>query len=227
MGNRIFHWVQLLNVGYRVPGVVNTDAHWNYHGSGWIRNYIKSRTDNPSEADVMDLVHASEHGHIVMTNGPYLEVTATAGPNGGAGNRADVGDDLAAPDGYVQLHVRVQCPNWLDVNRVQVFVNGRPVEEHNYRRATHREMFASGTVKFDQTVQVRLDKDAHLIVAAAGEGLALGRVMGGPHAEDMPVAVTNPIFVDVDGGGFTPSGDMLGVPLRLPEGHMPSHSHDH
>ena len=93
MGNKIFHWMQLLNIGYRVPGVGNTDAHWNFHGSGWIRNYIKSPTDNPPEAQIMDLVHASEHGQIVMTNGPFLEVTATAGPNG-QDKRVDVGGDI-------------------------------------------------------------------------------------------------------------------------------------
>jgi hypothetical protein len=227
LGNVIFHWMQLLNVGYRLPGVVNTDAHWNFHGSGWLRNYIKSPTDQPSEAEVMDLVHAAEHGHIVLTNGPFLEVTATAGPEGAEAKRVDVGGDIAAPDGYVNLAIRVQCPNWLDVNRVQVFANGRPLQEHNYRRATHRDLFGGGVVKFDQTMPVKLDADAHLIVAAAGEGLTLGRVMGGPHAEDMPVAVTNPIFVDVDGGGFKPNGDMLDVPLRLPEGHKPSHGHRH
>ena len=224
LGNVIFHWMQLLNVGYRVPGVVNTDAHWNYHGSGWLRNYVKSSTDDPSQASVAELVHASEHGQIVMTNGPYLEVTASAGPNG---DRVDVGGDLATSDGYVRLNIRVQCANWLDVNRVQVFVNGRPDEELDFRRATHPEMFASGVVKFEHEIPVKLEGDAHLIVATAGEGLTLGRVMGGPRAEDMPVAVTNPIFVDVDGGGFKPNGDMLGVPLRLPEGHTPSHGHDH
>jgi hypothetical protein len=226
LGNVIFHWMQLLNVGYRVPGVVNTDAHWNFHGSGWLRNYIKSPTDNPHQAQIMDLVHASEHGQIVMTNGPFLEVTATAGPEG-QGRGADVGGDVAAPDGYVMLQIRVQCPNWHDVNRVQVFANGRPLEEHNYRRATHRDLFGNSVVKFSQTVQVKLDRDEHLIVATAGEGLTLGRVMGREHAEDMPAAVTNPIFVDVDGGGFKPNHDMLGVPLRLPEGLKPSHGHDH
>ena len=34
--NPVFHWMQLLNLGYRIPGVVNTDAHYTYHDSGWI-----------------------------------------------------------------------------------------------------------------------------------------------------------------------------------------------
>ncbi len=43
----IFYWMQLLNLGYRIPGVVNTDAHYNFHGSGWLRNYMECSTDNP------------------------------------------------------------------------------------------------------------------------------------------------------------------------------------
>ena len=97
-GNTIFHWLQLLNLGYRMPGVVNTDAHYNFHGSGWLRNYIKSDVDDPTKAKVGELVHTCEHGNITMTNGPFLEVWAAAG----SGNdKAGVGDDLAAPGGKV------------------------------------------------------------------------------------------------------------------------------
>ena len=39
--------------------------------------------------------------------------------------------------------------------------------------------------------------------------------MGPEHADDRPVAVSNPIFVDVDGGGFKPNGDPLGeLPVK-------------
>ena len=44
----VFRWLQMLNLGYRIPGVVNTDAHYAFHGSGWLRNSIASH---------------SEHGH--------------------------------------------------------------------------------------------------------------------------------------------------------------------
>ncbi len=84
-GNTIFHWLQLMNLGYRIPGVVNTDAHWNFHGSGWLRNYIKSPAEDPTKASVRDLVHACEHGNIMLSNGPFMQVTA----------RADEGSDKA------------------------------------------------------------------------------------------------------------------------------------
>jgi hypothetical protein len=107
----------------------------------------------------------------------------------------------------------VQCANWLDINRVQVFVNGRALPSLNFTRASHVGMFRADPVKFDEIIKLTLPSDSHLIVAAAGEGLKLGRVFGAEHGETMPVAVSNPIYVDVDGNGFQPNGDLLDATL--------------
>jgi hypothetical protein len=233
--NPMFHWLQLLNLGYRVPGVVNTDAHWNFYGSGGLRNYIRSATDDPAQAKIEQIVRESELGHIVITNGPFLEVEGRAAES--TGLIALPGDDLSAANGKLSLHVRVQCPNWVQVNRVQLFVNGRPAEEHNYTRRRHPDKFGAGRVIFDQQLPVTLTSDAHIVVAAAGEGVQLGIVYGplpvgdeqgyGSSGADMPVAVANPIYVDVDGNGFKPNGDTLGLPVPVQPGHRPSHGHDH
>jgi hypothetical protein len=223
-GNGIFHWLQLMNLGYRVPGVVNTDAHWNFHGSGFLRNYIKSPTDDPAQASVPKLVHTCEHGNILLTNGPFMEVTARAAQGD---DTATVGDDLSAPGGKLSLHVRVQCPKWIEVNRVQIFVNGKPEPKWSYNRRLHTDKFRSGVVVFDETLPLELTSDAHLVVACAGEGQGLGPVMGPDHEKDMPTAVGNPIFVDVDGGGFKPNGDLLGLPLPLEPDLKPSKPHKH
>jgi hypothetical protein len=58
---------------------------------------------------------------------------------------------------------------------------------------------------------MKLARDTHLVVATVGEGLTLGRYYGPEFGKAMPVAVGNPIFVDVDGDGFKPSGDLLGL----------------
>jgi hypothetical protein len=39
--------------------------------------------------------------------------------------------------------------------------------------------------------------------------------MGPEHENDKPTAVSNPIFVEVDGGGFRPNKDTLGAPLPV------------
>jgi len=213
INNPIRNWLQLLNQGRRIPGVVNTDAHYNFHGSGWLRNYVKSPTDNPAEIKPLDVVHAAERGNLVMTTGPFLEVTLEA--QGPSKAPAIPGDTVAAPGGKAFLHVRVQCPNWFDVDRVQVFLNGRPDERLNFTRKTRPDRFAASTVKFDQDIPLSLSADTHVIVAAIGEHSKLGAVMGPDHAADLPVAVSNPIFVDVDGNGFKASGDPLGeLPVK-------------
>ena len=97
------------------------------------------------------LVHDCEHGHIMLTNGPFLEVQAKA-DDGGA--TAIVGDDLTAPGGKLKLQIRVQCPNWLEVNRVQIFVNGKPEAKLNFTRRTHPDKFHQATVVFAESVPI-------------------------------------------------------------------------
>ncbi|QDU39468.1 hypothetical protein Mal4_38130 [Maioricimonas rarisocia] len=212
--HRIFNWLQMQNQGMRIPGVVNTDAHYNYHGSGWLRNWIKSNTDDPARVDTMEMVRASEAGNLIMSNGPFLDVYAS---EAGSSETVTAGDDLAAPSGKVKLHVRVQCPNWIDINLVSVLVNGRPAEGLQFRRETHSGKFGDGVVKFDQSLTVPLEEDAHIVVITGGEGLQLGPVVGPSRGKTPPAALTNPIYVDVDGGGFTPNKDTLGHPLPVKE----------
>ncbi|HEX7380448.1 MAG TPA: CehA/McbA family metallohydrolase, partial [Pirellulales bacterium] len=211
--NTIFNWLQLLNQGYRIPGVINTDAHYNFHGSGFRRIYLESETDDPAKLQTLDMVHAAEHGHVLMTTGPFLDVRVS-----GDGHQGTMGDNLALPGGKAMLRVRVQCPNWFDIDRVQVYLNGRPQPSLNFTRTATPERFAGGTVKFDQELALTLTGDTHLIVAAAAEKSTLGPVMGPAHAKDMPIAVSNPIYIDVDGGGFRSNGDTLGAPLPVMSG---------
>lgn len=222
----VIRWLQMLNLGYRVPGVVNTDAHYAFHGSGWLRNYIASPTDDPAAIRIDDVIEASEAGRMVMTSGPFLEVRAEA-----AGGQAGPGQSLAAAGGRLTLHVRVQCPNWLEVDRVQVFVNGRADDALNFTIREHGRLFSRGVVRFEHAIPVALESDAHLVVATVGEQASLGRVMGPDHVEKKPIAVANPVFVDVDGGGFQANGDLLGVPLNhqpRPTGrHHHGHEHSH
>ena len=77
----------MLNLGYRIPGVVNTDAHYNFHGSGWLRNYLKADTDDPAQLKLARLIRTTERGNIVMTNGPFLDVSVESEVGGRAAGR--------------------------------------------------------------------------------------------------------------------------------------------
>jgi len=204
---REFIWLQMLNRGHRYAAMAVADAH-SVHGNGvggW-RMYLPSQSDAPAEIDWRENSRHAKAGHSYLTTGPFLHVTTDEG--------AGPGETVRTIRGAVKLHMRVQCTDWIDIDRVQILVNGRPRPELNFTRAANAKLFHDGVVKFDETITVPLSQDSHLIVVATGEHSDLSRGYGtSDQAKIRPTAYHNPIFVDVDGHGFTPNGDTLGFPL--------------
>jgi hypothetical protein len=205
---REFIWLQLLNKGHRYWGVAVADAHTVYgNGVGGWRTYLPSASDEPANIDWRENTRHAKAGRMVLTTGPYLQVETEDGTQAGGSTRAT---------GRLKLKVRVQCTDWIDIDRVQVLVNGRPREDLKFTRSAHAAFFSDGVVKFDRTLDVPLSEDSHLIVVATGENFDLKTGFGtSTQARIKPIAYNNPIFVDVDGGGFTPNGDTLGFPLPV------------
>jgi hypothetical protein len=203
-----FVWLQLLNRGHRMWGVCVSDAHsvYGYGVGGW-RMYVPSSTDHPADVDWKEIARNAKAGRAMLTAGPYLEVEANDGTKPGASTRATA---------FIDLKIRVQCTDWIDIDRVQVLVNGRQRKDLNFTRKSQPQMFSDAVLKFDQTIRVPLSEDAHLIVVATDEDSDLTTGFGtSPQAKMRPTAYHNPIFVDTDGNGFTPNGDTLGWDLPV------------
>lgn len=200
---REFMWRQLLNQGHRLVAIGVADAHTVYgNGVGCWRVYLPSSTDDPAAIDWAELSPKAKAGNMILTTGPFLEVTTADGKIAGS--------DVISPGG-VELKVKVQCTDWQDIDRVQVLVNGSLEPSLNFTRESHPQMFQDGVVKFEQTLQVPLKEDAHLIVVAMHETMTLKTGYGtSSYATMRPCAYNNPIYVDVDGGGFKANGDNLG-----------------
>ncbi|MGV3753846.1 MAG: CehA/McbA family metallohydrolase [Verrucomicrobiota bacterium] len=203
---REFIWLQLLNRGHRYWATAVCDAHTVYgNGVGGWRMYFPSASDKPNEIEHEEIARHAKAGRSYLTTGPFLQVTTEDGIQPGGETRAT---------GSIKLKVKVQCTDWIDIDRVQVLVNGRQEPKLNFTRKSHPKMFADGVVKFDQTLEVGLSEDSHLIVVAMGENSDLSTGYGtSSQAKIRPCAYHNPIFVDADGGGFKPNGDLLGWPL--------------
>lgn len=203
---REFVWRQLLNQGHRLVAVGVADAHSVYgNGVGCWRVYLPSSTDEPSKINWSELAPRAKAGNMILTTGPFLEVTTPDGKT--------AGDDVRAT-GSLDLKVRVQCSDWYDINRVQVLVNSRPHPDFNFTRETHPAMFQDGVVKFDHTLKIPLQEDSHIIVVAMNEAGDMKTGFGtSDYARMRPCAYNNPIYVDVDGGGFQPNGDTLDYDL--------------
>ncbi len=200
-----FYWMQMINAGHRIWAIAVSDAHEVTQGGvgGW-RTYLPSSTDAPAEIDPNEVIAHAKAGHAYMTNGPFLQVHTVEGGHG-------PGETISAT-GEVALQVSVQCNTWVDIDRVVVYANGRPHPKADFRRDTHPDMFHKDVTRFDETIRVPLDGDAHLIVVAGAEDDALKLTTGyglSWQKRMHPLAYHNPIFVDTDGDGFTPNGDML------------------
>lgn len=206
--HREFIWLQLLNQGLTVWGLGVADAHHVYgNGVGSWRTYIPCSTETVSEIDWREVSRHAKAGRMILSSGPYLEVKTGNGIIAGGHDRVS---------GEMTLDVRVQCANWYRIDRVQVLVNGDQDPRYNFTRESHPEMFGDETVQFDQSLSLDLSEDAHLIVVAVGENETLQRGFGtSSQASIQPCAYNNPIYVDVDGGGFQPNYDTLGYDLPV------------
>lgn len=206
--NRTFAWLQLLNQGVRMNCVAVSDAHAVFGNAvgGW-RTYVRSSEDRPERLSPDEIIRNAKAGRMFVTTGPYLEVELEDGTG--------IGGETVLR-GPFTMHVRVQCTDWIDIDRVAVLINGRIDPTLDFAKNARPELFHAGGVKFDEKLRIDLPEDGQLIVVAAGEGSRLREGYGDSNAGTwFPCAFTNPIRVDIDGHGFRPNGDTLGHPLPI------------
>lgn len=204
---RFLGWLQLLSQGRRLPGVVNTDAHYNFHGSGWLRNWIQVPNDEPSECDLASIIDSTKAGRVIMSNGPMLELTLI----GSDGKEVGLGDELRSNDGQVTARVRVRCADWVGCDRVAVLVDGRPAKV--FTTESTPNSFRDDVVVFEETIELSIDHDSPVLAICGSKSDTLGEVYGVDHAERNFAAATNPIWVNVGGEAWEPSNDTLDIPL--------------
>lgn len=183
--HREFVWRQLLNTGRKMWSIAVSDAH-SVHGNGvggW-RSYVPSSTDKPSEIDWKEIVRNAKAGRMMMTTGPFLEVETEDGQISGGFTRAQ---------GSVKLKVKVQCSDWIHIDRIQVLVNSRKVPSLNFTKTSHPDMFQEGLISFEQMLDIPLSEDSHLMVVAYGENEDLSIGYGSsPRLPGNPVPITIP-----------------------------------
>ena len=111
----------------------------------------------------------------------------------------------------VSVVIALHAADWVPVDEVRVVVNGSAtpilVPLSSFTASTTDFTLKTATV----TVPLPAGKDAWLVVEAGvarnqtgayRAGTPWNRIMKGLY----PIAITNPIFVDVTGSGYTPPG---------------------
>jgi hypothetical protein len=180
-------WYNLLNAGYRFTATGNSDSHKLVsEEAGYPRNFIFLGRDDPASVSDEDLVRAVKAHRILVSNGPFFRVQA----NG----RYGIGDTFSSGGGPVTFEVRLQSAPWVDVSELTLIENGHV--------AARKVVPATASAdKGTFTFTVSPHRDAWYVVVARGDrGLEPVIPRYGAH-EVLPLAFSNPIWVDADGDG--------------------------
>jgi hypothetical protein len=206
-------WLGLLNHGHLVTATGNSDTHHlAYNLGGYPRNYVRVADDRPDHVTPKEVATAVKDHHAFFTTGPFVRVHA---------GKADMGDLAPAPGGKATLDIEVDAAPWISVNRVILYVSGK--EAKRWPIAESQDV-----VRFKASYDINLptcDGDAGRGPAGpertnerkptqgchVSDGYAVVRVDGdkimAPVVGDnrtfgvYPLALTNPIFFDVNGNG--------------------------
>jgi hypothetical protein len=218
-------WFSLLNQAYSstpqgtvpfLPGTGVSDSHRNtLESAGYFRTYVLGAGNHPAALSRKKFNRNIRAGRMVATTGPYIEFTL----RDPRGERARIGETLVPTRSRVVLEVRVLASNWIPVEEVRVIANGRVLPELVFdqssspavRSAPSKPWGSDGAAvqRFHHRVSLRLEEDSWLMVEAGApldpwpepDAFADAIVPG-----LVPLAFTNPIFVDLDGDGFDAPG---------------------
>ncbi len=187
-------WFGLLNNGYRIAAVAGSDSHTLTQDEvGYARNFVYVGTDDPRQISPEAVVEAFRNGRVVVSIGPFVTLTADGQP---------IGSLISKPKGDIAIDIRIQAPNWVSVEEVELVANGIAVKR--WRLPSSNGMKA---LDWRAKARVRPRRDAWYAVIVRGtEGslepiLRPFRTFEGETYRVIPFAVTNPVWIDRDGNG--------------------------
>jgi len=179
-------WFALIEHGHIVTATGNSDTHHlTFNIGGYPRNYVKVRDDRPQWVDGIQVARAVRAHNTFFTTGPFVSVRA----NGGG-----IGDLVLARDGKARVEIAVQAAPWVAVDRVTLSLNGKEAKRWDVPAGT-------SALRFQDTLELTVPADAFIVVRVDG-AKSLSPIVGdGKTFTAYPFALTNPIFLDVDGDG--------------------------
>ncbi len=190
------YWA-LLRTGHPVTPIADTDTHGIVgEEPGYPRTYVRlagAGADVALDAWDADRTRALVEGirdrrDVVLTNGPFLRVTANGAPIGGV-----------ARGGTVEVKLTVTTPPWIVVDEAEVrLASGARAGSSSVALTPKKN--AQGALVAHATFSLRVKADDALVVIVSGKK-PMRPVLSGDDAEISPWAMSGPIWIDADGDG--------------------------
>ncbi len=179
-------WFGLLNRGEAIVAAGSSDSHTVGDPVGQGRTYVRSASDDPARLDVPALCDALAAGRSSVSLGLFAELTVAG--------RFGPGDVAPAPGADLPLVLRVAAPGWIRPREARVLLDGVEVVRAELPDPEGRPT----DVRLPLSVPLDARHDAWLVCVVLGDGV-----------EDAwwctlnpwTIAVTNPVWLDVDGDG--------------------------
>jgi len=186
-------WLNLLNRGYYFPLVGASDSHATAtEEPGYARTYVYYKGEKSEKLNRNALMESLKKGRSFASTGPIIEFKI----NG----KYTCGDSFTAGREGIYITLKVQSAPWVAVDEIRIIINGRremiiPVK--------NEEKLIQ---KFNQKINLKLERDSYVSVEVLGKKSLYPVVQcptrGGDFKDAvLPYALTNPIFIDVDGNG--------------------------
>jgi hypothetical protein len=174
-------WLSLLDHGRVVYAVGSSDSHGISNSPvGYPRTCVELGSDDPRDVVPNTLRDQLAAGHATISGGIYVDtLVGDSGP----------GDTATGLGPRAAVHVRVQAASWVDVDALDVVVDGVTVETVAILPGDADP--AQPTVRFAQDVLVDVAPAGSYVIVAAYGDAPLEPV----HRGRIPFGVTNPIFL--------------------------------
>jgi hypothetical protein len=187
----------LLRTGHPVTPIADTDTHGIVgQEAGLPRTYVRVAKDDALDAwdasRTEDLVRTvREKRDVVLTNGPFMRVTA---------NGAGIGGIATARGGIVDVKVHVSSAPFAAVDHAELRLAGSGKVLTPASVAVTPKKDASGALEADLTFTVRATADDAFVVIVSG-ARPMRPMFSGEDREIVPWAMSGAIWIDANGDG--------------------------
>ena len=218
-------WFTLLNFGMHVAAMGNSDSHGTGLEPGSPRNYVASSTDDARHIDRREIAENLHKDRVVATTGPFVRFHI---------GDTDIGGTTSVPSGDIKARIQIQTASWFGVSRLEIYRNGQLEKAMDLDKPASEIVDFDETITLPRptgdswyvvtTVGLREQDFMGPVYHSVPLGeLTFGKITSlafgnlGPIAgiigtssqipdyfPVLPYAITNPIFVDIDGGGYKP-----------------------
>ncbi|HEX5060444.1 MAG TPA: CehA/McbA family metallohydrolase [Kofleriaceae bacterium] len=225
-------WMTMLDRGNKVTGIGASDSHHllgDEPGDARTLLYVGDGKDTPGGFSRGDVVRATREHKAITTNAPFVDISIK-----GQG----IGSTVVESAASVPVEIHVRAPSWAKVDRLKLYMNSQIVQDMPITTGTDFTTTVNVMPTADSWVVAEVTGtqsmfpvisavefpplDATIILGALSAGLDLSALPITSALKPQrlhtatPYAITNPIWIDRDGNGWTPPKPPLPKKLVTP-----------